>query len=155
MSVSSLNEPTKLFTVGYQRRTAADVGSLLSGMGVRTLVDVRDFPGSRKEGFSKKEMAWWLAELAPPVHYSHFRCFGVTKRIRDRYRSGEMPRDEFVDLYDRKLDDQLDDLLRLVGVATASPTALLCFEHDAHTCHRSVLAARLAEFDDIEEVVHL
>lgn len=149
------SEAHPVFTIGYERREPEGFGELLASQGVRELVDVRDHPRSDKAGFSKSEMAWWLAELDPAIRYYHFQRFGVAKRTRDRYRSGAMTRDEFVANYERQLDRLPDDIVRLASVASAAPTALLCVEHDAGCCHRSVLAARIAAEADVYEVRHL
>lgn len=144
-----------MFTAGYERRSPEEFGDLLVGAGVRTLVDVRDFPRASKRGFGKRQMAWWLSELEPSVRYYHFRCFGVAKRTRSRYGSGSMTRAEFVDAYEQQLGRLADDLARLAGLVTSSPTVLMCREHDANDCHRSVLAWRLTQMCDLDGVRHL
>jgi uncharacterized protein (DUF488 family) len=44
---TELNATTTVWTIGHGTRPAAELGSVLCDAGVRTLVDVRRFPGSR------------------------------------------------------------------------------------------------------------
>ncbi|WP_336987204.1 DUF488 domain-containing protein [Altererythrobacter aquiaggeris] len=47
---------TTIFTIGYE---GADIDAFLATLGeagIDHVVDVRDFPGSRKKGFSKKSL---------------------------------------------------------------------------------------------------
>jgi hypothetical protein len=46
-----------LFTVGYERRTVDGMIEILKDAGVRTLLDVRELPLSRRQGFPKLSTA--------------------------------------------------------------------------------------------------
>ena len=46
----------KLFTIGYEGASLEDFLANLNIAGVDQLVDIRDFPGSRRKGFSKNAL---------------------------------------------------------------------------------------------------
>jgi len=51
-----------LFTIGYEKARLVDVVAALQEAAVRTLIDVRDRPISRRPGFSKRQLAAGLDE---------------------------------------------------------------------------------------------
>jgi hypothetical protein len=72
--------------VGYEGQELDEFLSSLVGLGVRTLVDVRLTPISRKRGFSKRA----LAEAAESVgiEYEHLRSLGNPKDNRTGFAGG-------------------------------------------------------------------
>lgn len=133
----------KLFTIGYESATQAQVITRLKAAGVKRLVDVRAVAASRRAGFSKTILSESLN--AEGIDYRHLRALGTPKAGRDAARRGRI--DEMRALFDDHLmgpEAQLA-LAELEALAAETPTALLCFEADHGTCHRAVLAERLAE----------
>ncbi len=138
----------KLFTIGYEGVTQADVIARLKAAGVETLVDVRAVAASRRAGFSKTILGNSLE--AEGVDYLHLRALGTPKSGRDAARKGHVAemRAIFTDhLAEPAAQVQLAELR---AVASEKPVALLCFEADHAGCHRAVLAERLAAEDGFE-----
>jgi uncharacterized protein YeaO (DUF488 family) len=81
-------------------------------------------------------------ELAPTTELRH-----VQYREDDRRGVGKRSRVELAPEYrDRYIDEILDhvDLAPIVAeMQTGQASALLCVEHDAEACHRSLIAERL------------
>lgn len=140
----------KLFTIGYEGATQADVIARLKAAGVQTLVDVRAIAASRRAGFSKTILGNSLA--AEGVEYVHLRALGTPKAGRDAARKGRVS--EMRAIFDEHLAEPAAQLqlAELRAIAADKHVALLCFEADHSGCHRAVLAEQLAERDGFEIV---
>jgi uncharacterized protein (DUF488 family) len=130
-----------LVTVGYEGRSASELVELLSAARVSVVVDVRLTPLSRKAGLSKTALSQMLA--ASDIDYVHVRGLGNPKDNRDGFRRGETASwDRFRDVL--RTGEGRDGLARVQQLMSEGHTvALLCFEHDHATCHRSVVAEAL------------
>jgi uncharacterized protein (DUF488 family) len=123
---------------------------------VKLVLDVR-----QRRGVRGSEYAWAnarrlqaaLAEAA--IGYQHLPELAPTNELREaQYREdarrgeGKRSRTVLADAYARGYVDQildpvdLEPIVRFIGTSRA---ALLCVERDAAACHRSLIAARLAE----------
>src|SRR5215210_6692993 len=77
-----------LFTLGYQGATLAAFLDTLTRAGVRTLLDVRAVPISRKPGFSKRSLAGALSERG--IVYRHFQRLGTPTEGRNAARKNDV-----------------------------------------------------------------
>jgi uncharacterized protein (DUF488 family) len=139
-------------TIGYQARTVDEIIGMLQAADVKILVDVRLTPLSRKPGLSKNGLAARLRDAG--IDYVHLRQLGNPRDNRDAFRRGD---EHAVARYRAVLrtpegQAALGQLLRL---ATHRRISLMCFEHDASECHRSMVAEALAEAGAMSQVVHL
>ncbi len=128
----------------------------LRDAGVNLLLDVR-----QRRGVRGSEYAWAnsrrlqdaLAEVG--IAYQHMPELAPTTELREaQYREdarlgeGKRSRTVLAPEYARGYTEQildpadLDAIVRFIGKSQA---ALLCVERDAQACHRSLVAARLAE----------
>ena len=126
-----------LYTIGYEGQTLDAFLHELADRAVRTLVDVREMPLSRKRGFSKRALAVALGERN--IAYVHMPALGCPKPVRDRYkRDGNWTRytRDFI-AYLQTQGPAIDELAGLAGDTTA---CLMCFEADFTRCHRSMVA---------------
>lgn len=127
----------KIFTIGYEGATQAELIAALLDAGVRLLADVRAVPLSRRPGFSKNILAAGLREAG--IDYVGLKALGTPAEGREAARKGHHAR--LAEIYGRQLDlpqaivqgEQLKDM------AAQTPIALLCFERDPSGCHRSLL----------------
>lgn len=140
----------KLFTIGYEGATQAEVIARLKAAGVRRLVDVRAVAASRRAGFSKTILGESLK--AEGIDYRHLRALGTPKAGRDAARKGRIS--EMRAIFDDHLAEPEAQLAlaELDQLVAETPTALLCFEADHAGCHRAVLAERLAAAGEFEIV---
>lgn len=138
-------------TIGYEGRNIAEFVEALASAGVTLLVDVRENAMSRVRGFSKSRLREALAEAG--IAYEHMKGLGNPKENRDALRSG----DERAIAYfnQRLLNGSADDLRRLGEVLQSEHVALLCFERDHQTCHRSLIVDALQAQDRTLHVVNL
>jgi len=132
-----------LYTIGYEKARLADVLATLEGAGVRTLIDVRDRPISRRPGFSKRQLAAALEEAG--IRYLGLRALGTPPEGREAGRAGKWER--FWGIVEAKLATPEADLALHEAAETAQRDAscLLCYEADWRGCHRRRVAEILSE----------
>ena len=127
-----------LFTLGYEGLAMEQFLATLAANGIERVIDIRELPLSRRRGFSKTPLREAL-EVAG-IEYLHLREAGNPFRSeKDR-----IPRDELLARYRLHLNATRSVVGTVADAARDRCTALLCFEHDHRTCHRSILAPRVA-----------
>src|SRR4028119_55833 len=76
----------RIFTIGYEGATQAELVAALRAAGVERVIDVRAVPLSRKPGFSKNVLAAGLAEAG--IGYVHLKALGTPPEGRGGARPG-------------------------------------------------------------------
>jgi uncharacterized protein (DUF488 family) len=128
-----------VWSIGYEGRDLEALVSELVENGVEVLADVRELPLSRKRGFSKTALGIALDEVG--IDYLHLRQLGNPKSNRDGFRNGDSAaREVYMAHLNNGSRAAFDDLAELV---IDRRTALMCFERDHETCHRSCVADQL------------
>ena len=138
-----MTEAPRLFTIGYERASLDDVLTALRAHGVAAVLDVRELPLSRRAGFSKRQLAAGLAEAG--IGYVHLKGLGTPKEGRAAAHRGDM--EHFWNIVESRMatTEAEHDLQRAADIAREKPSCLLCYEADAHVCHRSRVARALTE----------
>ena len=131
-------------TIGYEAATVPELLTALQEAGIDLLVDVRAVASSRRPGFAKSRLASSLAGAG--IDYLHLRGLGTPADGRAAARAGR--HDELREIYAAHLatpgaQDELDALAE--RVRSGRRVCLLCLEADPAHCHRSLVAAALAE----------
>lgn len=131
-----------LYTIGYEGKTQPELLEQLAAAGVGLVIDVRAVAASRRPGFSKTALASALRESG--IDYLHLRALGTPKDGRDAARKGQVAR--MREIYAGQLDTPEAELAyaQALVVARGTPAALLCFEREAASCHRAMIAERFA-----------
>ncbi|HJU18663.1 MAG TPA: DUF488 domain-containing protein [Stellaceae bacterium] len=131
-----------LYTIGYQKARLAEVLAALAGASVATLLDVRDWPNSRRPDFSKRQLA--AAAEAAGLSYVHLPALGTPPEGRLANRRREWQR--FWHIVEARLTrlEAQGALAEAAALARAAPTCLLCYEADWRLCHRRRIAEILA-----------
>lgn len=140
-----------VFTIGHGRRPIDELVAVLGDAGVKTLVDVRRFPGSRRNPqFNQAPLAGALA--AVEIEYRHELELGGRlsgERGADRFRCLRVEAFRSyaarmrTDAWQRALDD----------VLAADTPCVMCAETPWTKCHRRLIAELLAARG--HEIVHL
>jgi uncharacterized protein (DUF488 family) len=139
----------RIFTIGYEGATQAELIAALRAAGVGQVIDVRAVPLSRKPGFSKNVLAAGLKEAG--IAYVHLRALGTPPAGREAARKGRM--DEMRRVYTEQLEtpEAGADAGRMIALAQDAPSVLLCFERDPAHCHRTPLReAVMADWDVVD-----
>ena len=137
-----------LFTVGYEGAKLSDFVDTLKTCKVELLVDIRDYPGSRRKGFSKNVLRDHLSEAE--IEYEHLGELGDPKEGREAARSGRY--DEFRRIFEAHMESKEARLGmdRLAELASDHVVCLLCYERNPKVCHRQIVADRLKNRLNIE-----
>ncbi|ABQ66502.1 protein of unknown function DUF1130 [Rhizorhabdus wittichii RW1] len=138
----------RIFTIGYEGATQAELVDRLRAAGVTLLADVRAVPLSRRPGFSKNILAAGLREAG--IDYVGLKALGTPPDGRTAARRHDMATLRRV--YDGQLalPEAMAQAAMLADMARERPTALLCFEREPACCHRSLLVE--AVFPDAEVI---
>ena len=139
-----MSEPIRAYSLGYEGTTLGRYIEVLKLHEITIVIDVRETPWSYKPGFSKKALSEALESSG--IDYVHVRSAGNPSRNR---KNG-LPQSEVLELYKKHLSEDptclpLIDYIISTGLGRGS-ACLLCFERDAHDCHRKVILDVLAEF---------
>jgi|Deesub1362B_J571_1020462.scaffolds.fasta_scaffold01956_3 uncharacterized protein YeaO (DUF488 family)/bifunctional DNA-binding transcriptional regulator/antitoxin component of YhaV-PrlF toxin-antitoxin module len=141
----------RVYTIGYEGKDIEEFIEDLIENGVERLIDVRELPLSRKNGFSKNSLRKALNRKG--IEYKSFPELGAPKELRHDLRSKIMGFQEFAEIYSNYLKKHLDDLKALEYYISSKKSVIMCFEADWRYCHRSIIAEFLEK--DGFEVVHL
>ena len=130
-------------SVGYERyKVNDDFAARLRDAGVERLVDVRELPISRRRGYAKTALGEAMAHVG--IEYVHVRDLGNPKPFRDLYKAGRIAEGRAA--YEKfLLTERRGALDTLATLLSEKPAALMCVEHDASTCHRTVILDALRE----------
>jgi uncharacterized protein (DUF488 family) len=146
-----MHEHPNIFTIGHGVRPLEELVEVLGSAGVRTLVDVRRFPGSRRNPqFNQRSVA--AAAEAAGIAYRHAVELGGR-------RSGERGEERFACLrvaafrsYAARMST--DEWQAALASALAQPVpCFMCAETVWWRCHRRLIAELLTARG--ETVVHL
>jgi uncharacterized protein (DUF488 family) len=110
---------------------------------VRSLVDVRTAPGSRRNPqFSREPLTAGLAEAG--IEYRHEPALGGFRRPRPGSPNGGWENEAFRGYADHMADEDFRQALdRLETSARETPTAFMCAEAQWWRCHRRLIADAL------------
>jgi uncharacterized protein (DUF488 family) len=136
------NQP-KLWTIGHSTLPIDEFIATLESFEIRTVVDVRSFPGSRRYPQYNKERL--RAELAGAnVQYLHYPKLGGRRRAKPASLNmawrNEMFRGYADYMETAEFDEGITDLLSAAGFQR---TAILCAEAVWWRCHRSLISDHL------------
>lgn len=137
-----MKSTTSLYTFGYEGMTIDAFIARLKESGVKTVIDVRELPLSRKKGFSKRSFAEALHNAG--LAYAHMPALGCPKPIRDRYRQ-DADWSAYTRQFNKYLAGQGDAISELAKIAKSTSACLVCYEADFNYCHRSLVARAVAE----------
>lgn len=133
-----------IWTVGHSNRPLAELIDLLTSQSVSLLVDVRRFPGSRRQPqFAKANLQSALHTAS--IGYRHFDALGGRRRRSPKDSPNTAWRSASFQAYadymqTAEFQTALDELLAVAG---STPTAILCAEAVPWRCHRQLIADAL------------
>ena len=143
-------------TVGHGTLQADALVALLDGADVRRLVDVRSYPGSRRNPqFGREAMERWLPGAG--IDYRWAPKLGGRRRPVPGSKHVALRVDAFRAYADHmESEDFLEGVERLVALAARERTAVMCSESVWWRCHRRLLADHLVLVRgvDVEHLMH-
>jgi uncharacterized protein (DUF488 family) len=146
-----------LITIGVYGFTRERFLDALRGADVRILLDVRQRRGVRGSDYAWANAARLQAALADAgIEYRHHKELAPTTELRrlqydEDARQGVGKRSRvalapaYVVRYTKEILDRADLAPVLAALPPEGAGALMCVEADPEACHRSLVAARLAD----------
>lgn len=146
----------RLLTVGHGNLPQADFADLLTGAGVDTLVDVRRFPGSRRNPhFGTDAMSGWVEEAG--VAYRLEQRLGGRRRVDPDQRDADpWWKVEAFRAYaaHTRSEEFAAGMGELLEVARRGTAAVMCSESVWWRCHRRLVSDVAVLLHGVE-VLHL
>jgi len=130
----------KIWTIGHSTRSIDEFVSLLTSFEIQVLVDVRTFPGSRRyPQFNKERLDESLANAG--IDYQHFPDLGGRRRAKPDSLNLAWRNESFRGYADyMETDDFRNGIERLLEIAYARRTVVMCAEAVWWRCHRSLIS---------------
>ena len=143
-----------VYTIGHSTRALQELIAALQAHGIRTLVDIRSFPMSRRLPHFNREALEQELQRAGMVYMWMKDLGGRRKKQRDDSPNLALRNDSFRNYADYMLTEPfqhaVEELLRLAGQA---PTAIMCAERVYFRCHRMLVSDYLVVHG--HEVLHI
>src|SRR4030095_3214268 len=149
----SATKPITIWTIGHSTRTAAEFEEILLAHHIKTLVDVRTYPISRRfPHFNQKKLSEHLARVS--VEYCHLPSLGGMRKPLRNSKNSAWKNASFRGYADHmETDTFTNGISELLKIARSSPTAFMCAESLWWKCHRSLIADYLKSKG--HEVIHI
>ena len=141
-------------TVGHSTHALADFIALLESHAIRAVADVRGFPASRRHPhFAREALARSLAEHG--IAYEWFPDLGGRRPVRPDSPHTAWRLAAFRGYADHMETREFQDALaRLIALATAQSTTVMCAEAVPWRCHRQLIAdALIARAVNVRDVL--
>jgi len=144
---------TRLYTIGFTKKSAETFFTLLRDAGVKRVLDVRLNNVSQLAGFTKRDDLRYFLMAVGGIDYLHLPELAPTAEILDAYRKDKRgwPRyeNEFLKLLsDRQVETKVTRELMHEG-------CLLCGEDIPDRCHRRLVAEYLRDHWGHVDITHL
>ena len=113
---------------------------MLQSFHIRTLADIRRFPGSRKyPRFSKENLEAALRKNG--ISYSHLEDLGGRRKVRKDSKNNRWRNESFRGYADYMETEEFKKAVeKLEAIALEQPTAYMCSEAVWWRCHRSMVS---------------
>jgi uncharacterized protein (DUF488 family) len=145
-----------LWTVGHGTLAAPAFAALISEAGIQVVVDVRRYPGSRRNPqFGSDQMAAWLADAG--VDYDWAPSLGGRRKVSAGSPNTGLRNPQFRAYADHMATAEFrDGVDHLLATAAERTVAVMCAESVWWRCHRRLLADHLVLVEgwDVEHVMH-
>ena len=143
-----------IFTIGHSTRPIDEFLELLRTNGVEQLVDIRTVPRSRRNPqFDRDSLPATLGHAA--IAYVHMPELGGLRHPRADSPNSAWRNDSFRGYADYMQTPEFASAIeKLIEIAGAKPTAIMCAEAVPWRCHRSLVADALtARGIPVEDII--
>lgn len=129
-----------IWTIGHSTRSLDEFLKLLDSFNIKTLVDVRHYPGSRKfSHYNKDSLEVSLPENG--IEYTHLVNLGGRRKPEPNSKNNAWRLDSFKGYADYMETEQFQESLKILKeIASEKRTAIMCAEAVWWSCHRSLIA---------------
>jgi uncharacterized protein (DUF488 family) len=145
---------TRLYTIGHSTRPLEDLIETLQAHEIKTLVDIRAFPMSRRlPQFNRESLEVSLSSAG--IRYVWMKTLGgYRKKIREDSPNIALRNTTFRNYADYMLTGEFEAAItELLALADKSRTAYMCAERVYFRCHRMFVSDWLVAHG--QEVMHI
>ena len=130
-----------LFLTGYEGETLEEFLKKLKKNNITSVIDIREIPLSRKNGFSKSSLEKVLA--SKKIKYHPFPELGSPSDMRKAlHETGDYL--SFFEAYRKYVKTEKSRIADIEEIASKEKNSvLLCFEKFTDLCHRTILASEI------------
>jgi uncharacterized protein (DUF488 family) len=144
---------TRIYTIGFAKKTAEQFFTKLRQSGAKRVVDVRLNNVSQLAGFTKKDdLRFFLRELCN-MEYEHLPALAPTQEILGGYRKNKIDWRTYEEKFNALMTERKVELT--VPRELIENGCLLCSEDEPHHCHRRLVAEYLKANWGGVEIIHL
>lgn len=143
-----------IYTIGHSTRTSPELLAALQSQGIRTLVDIRAFPMSRRlPHFNRESLERELPQRG--IDYVWMKELGGRRKKLFADSPHTALRDEsFRNYADYMLTEEFADAIaKLLRIAEQGKTAIMCAERVYFHCHRMLVSDYLTAHE--HTVLHI
>jgi len=146
-------ENSKLFTIGFTKKSAETFFSLLNSAAVRRVLDIRLNNVSQLAGFAKRDDLRFFLKAVSGIEYLHLPELAPMQEILNAYKQSKQGWDQYESdflklLSARKIENKVSRDLIDYG-------CLLCSEEAPDHCHRRLVAEYLRDKWGNIDIKHL
>jgi uncharacterized protein (DUF488 family) len=130
-----------IYTIGHSTRTLDELVAALEGHDVKTLVDIRAFPMSRRlPHFNRESLAIELPHCGMAYNWMK-ELGGRRKKIRDDSPNAGLRNESFRNYADYMMTEEFaEGVARLLEIGERENTAIMCAERMWFQCHRLLVS---------------
>lgn len=129
-----------IYTIGHSTHSLDEFYTMLHSFGIKTLVDVRSFPGSRKfPQFNKENLK--ISSKENEIEYIHLLDLGGRRKVKKDSKNTRWNNDSFKGYADYMETKEFGNaIMKLEQIANEKNTAYMCSEAVWWRCHRSMIS---------------
>lgn len=136
-----MTEPKTIYTIGHSDRSTTELLNLLQLNQIRKLIDIRAYPYSKRfPHFSQDALRCSVDEAGIDYHWAGKQLGGMREPSQAESHPG------LTDGSMRGFAEYMQTpefekaIIHLINLAGKSPTAIMCAEKNAGSCHRSMIS---------------
>ena len=132
-----------IFTIGHSTTPIGKFVEILKAHQIETLIDIRTIPNSKRNPqFSQDSLS--KALLLESIEYQHLKSLGGLRNATQNSINMGWQNPSFRGFADYMQTDKFNSALnKLIEIAKAKRTAIMCAEGNPYRCHRSLVADAL------------
>lgn len=133
-------EEHTIYTIGHSTHSIEEFLDMLQSFSIKTLVDIRHFPGSRKfPHFNKENLSESLIEDG--IIYTHLQDLGGRRKVQKNSKNNRWHNESFRGYADYMETKNFESAINeLQSIALKQTTAYMCSEAVWWRCHRSMVS---------------
>ena len=146
---------TKIYTIGFTKKTAKQFFSILNENHIDIVVDIRLNNSSQLAGFSKYPDVEFFLDKICNIRYKHDLHFAPSESTLARYKKKQISWEEYQIEFAQTMQDRNITEYIKTNYDNDISICLLCSEPTPENCHRRLVAEYFKNIFNEIEIIHL